>query len=78
MQSSKEQQGEKRKHSSAINAKEQRKTIEWETRDLFKKIKDTKRTFHAKMGTIKERNSMDLTEAQDIKKGWQQYTEELY
>ena len=48
------------------------------TRDLFKKIKDTKRTFHAKMDTIKERNSMDLTEAQDIKKGWQQYTEELY
>ena len=47
-------------------------------RDLFKKIRDTKRTFHAKMGTIKERNSMDLTEAQDIKKGWQQYTEELY
>ena len=48
------------------------------TRDVFEKIRDTKRTFHAKMGTIKERNSMDLTEAQDIKKGWQQYTEELY
>ena len=44
-------------------------------RDLFKKIRDTKRTFHAKMGTIKDRNSMDLTEAEDIKKRWQEYTE---
>ena len=48
------------------------------TRDLFQKIRDTKRTFHAKMGTIKDRNSMDLTEAEDIKKPWQEYTEELY
>ena len=48
------------------------------TRDLFKKIRDTKGTFHAKMGTIKKRNGMDLTEAQDIKKRWQEYTEELY
>ena len=48
------------------------------TRDLFKKIKDTKGMFHAKMGTIKERNSMYLTEAEDIKKRWQEYTEELY
>ena len=48
------------------------------TRDLFKKIRDTKGTFHAKMGTIKDRNGMDLTEAEDIKKKWQQYTEELY
>ena len=48
------------------------------TRDRFKKIRDTKVTFHAKMGTIKERNGMDLTEAKDIKKRWQQYTEELY
>ena len=47
-------------------------------RDLFKKIRDTKGTFHAKMGTIKDRNDMDLTEAEDIKKGWQEYTEELY
>ena len=47
------------------------------TRDLFKKIRDTKRTFHAKLGTVKDRNSMDLTEAEDIKK-WQEYTEELY
>ena len=47
------------------------------TRDLFKKIRETKRRFHAKLGTIKERNSMDLTEAEDIKK-WQEYMEELY
>ena len=47
------------------------------TRDLTKKIRDTKGTFHAKMGTIKDRNCMDLTEAEDIKK-WQEYTEELY
>ena len=48
------------------------------TRDLFKKIGDTKGTFHAKLGTIKDRNGMDLTEAEDIKKRWQEYTEELY
>ena len=48
------------------------------TGDLFKKISDTKGTFHAKMGKIKDRNGMDLTEAEDIKKRWQQYTEELY
>ena len=48
------------------------------TRDLFKKIRDTKGTFHAKMGTLKDRNCMDLTEAEDIKKRWQEYTEELY
>ena len=48
------------------------------TRDLFKKIGDTKGTFHAKMGSIKDRNGMDLTEAEDIKKRWQKYTEELY
>ena len=47
-------------------------------RDLFKKIRDTKGTFHAKMGTKKDRNGMDLTEAEDIKKRWQEYTEELY
>ena len=45
------------------------------TRDLFKKIRDTKGTFHAKMGSIKDRNAMDLTEADDIKKSWQEYTE---
>ena len=48
------------------------------TRDLFKKIRDTKGTFHAKMGQIKDRNGMYLTEAEDIKKRWQQYAEELY
>ena len=48
------------------------------TRDLFKKIRDTKGTLHEKMGTIKDRNGMDLTEVEDIKKRWQQYTEELY
>ena len=48
------------------------------TRDLFRKIRDTKGTFHAKMGLIKDRNSMDLKEVEDIKKRWQEYTEELY
>ena len=48
------------------------------TRDLFKKIRDTKGTFHAKMGSIKDRSGMDLTDAEDIKKRWQEYTEELY
>ena len=48
------------------------------TRDLFKKIRDTKGTFHAKMGSIMDRNGMDLTEAEDIKKRWKEYTEELY
>ena len=48
------------------------------TRDLFKEIRDTKGTFHAKMGSIKDRNGMDLTEAEDIEKWWQEYTEELY
>ena len=48
------------------------------TRDLFKKIRDTKGTFHAKMGSVKDRNGMDLTEAEDIKKRWQEHTEELY
>ena len=49
-----------------------------QTRDLFKKIGDTKGMFHAKIGTLKERNGMDLTEAEDIKKRWDEYTEELY
>ena len=61
----------------------QRKEIEennrmGKTRDLFKKIRDTKGTFHAKIGSIKDRNGIDLTEAEDIKKRWQEYTEELY
>ena len=50
----------------------------WKTRDFFKKFRDTKATFHAKMGSIKDRNGMDITEAEDIKKRWQEYTEELY
>ena len=49
-----------------------------ESRDLFKKIRDTKRTFHARMDTLEDRNGIDLTEAEDIKKRWQEYTEELY
>ena len=62
-----------------INAKKQRKTTEWERLEiyLFKKIRDTKGIFHAKMGTIKDRNGMDLREAENIKKMWQEYTEEL-
>ena len=48
------------------------------TKNIFKKIRDTKGTFHANMGLIKDRNSMDLTEAEDIKKRWREYTEELY
>ena len=52
--------------------------IERERRDLFKKIRDTKGIFHGKMVTIKDRNDMDLTEAEDIRKKWQEYTEELY
>ena len=62
-----------------IDAKKQRKIIEWgKTRDLFKTIKGNKGTFHAKMGSIKDRNGMDLIEEEDIKKRWQEYTEELY
>ena len=49
-----------------------------QTRDPYKKIRDTKGTLHAKMGSIKDRNGMDLTEAEDVKKRWQKYTEELY
>ena len=79
MQSSKEQQGEIRKPSSVISAKKMEENNRMgKTRDLFKKIRDTKGTFHAKMGSIKDRNGMDLTEAEDIKKRWQEYTEELY
>ena len=55
-----------------------KKSRRGKTRDLFKKIRDTKGTFHAKMSSIKDRNGMDLTEAEDIKKRWQEYTEELY
>ena len=75
MQSSKEYQGEIRKTSSVINAKKKRKTRMGKTRDLFKKIRDIKGIFHATMGSIKDRNGVDLTEAEDIKKRWQEYTE---
>ena len=79
MQSSKEKQGEIRKPSSGINAKKIEKNNRiGKTTDLFKKIRDTKGTFHAKMGSIKDRNGMDLTEAEVIKKKWQEYIEELY
>ena len=73
MQSSKEQHGEINN-----NAKKQENNRMEKTRDLFKKIRNTKGTFHAKMGTIKNRDGMDLTEAEDIEKRWQEYTEELY
>ena len=76
MQSSKDKQGEIRQPSSVINCKENNRM--GKTRDLFKKITDAKGTFHAKMGSTKDRNGMDLTEAEDIKKRWQEYTEELY
>ena len=61
-----------------INAKIEENKSMGKIRDLFKKIRDTKGTFHAKRGSIKDRNCMDLTEAEDIKKRWQEYTEELY
>ena len=77
MQSSKEQQGEIRKPFSEINAKKHREKQQ-NGEDLFKKIRDTKGIFCAKMGSIKDRNGMDLTEAEDVKKRQQEYTEELY
>ena len=61
-----------------INANKEENNRIGKTRDLVKKIRDTKGTFHAKMGTIKDRNGTDLTEAEDIKKRWQEYAEELY
>ena len=68
-----------RKASSVISAKKIEENYRMgKTRELFKKIRDTKGTFHAKMGSIKDRNGMDLTEAGDIKKRWQEYTEKLY
>ena len=72
-----------RRDKKAFFSSDQCKEIEekngmGKTRDLFKKIRDTKGTFHAKMGSIKDRNGMDLTEAEDINKTWQEYTEELY
>ena len=78
MQGSKEYQREKRKPSSVISAKKSRKTRRRERRDLFKKVRDTKGIFQAKMASVKDKNGKDLTEADDIKKKWQEYTEELY
>ena len=81
MQSSKEQQEEIRKPSSVINEKKQGKRTEWERLEI-KKIRDTKGSFHEKMGLIKDRNGMDLTEAEDIKKRWQNtwknYTKKIF
>ena len=69
----------KRRKVKSKGEKERYKHLNAEfQRDLFKKIRDTKGIFHAKMDTIKDRNCMDLTEAEDIKKRWQEYTEELY
>ena len=78
MPSSKEQQEEIRKPSSAINAKKQRKRTEWERLEISSRKLKIKGTFPAKTGTIKDRNGMDPTETEDIKKRWQEYTEKLY
>ena len=78
MQSFKKEEGEIRKPSSVINAKKQRGKKEWERLQISsRKLRDTKGTLHAKIGTIQDRNGMDLTEAKDIKR-WQEYIEELY
>ena len=77
MQSSEEQQGEIKKPSSVIKEIEENNRV-GKTRDLSKKIRDTKGTFHAMMGSIKDKNGRDLTEAEDIKNRWQEYTEEQY
>ena len=77
MQSYKKQQGEIKKPSQVTNAKREENNRMGKTRDLFKKIRDTKGTFHEKMGIIKDRNGMDVTEVEDIKR-WQEYTKELY
>ena len=78
MWSSKEKEGEMRAFFSDQCKEIEENNRMGKTRDLFKKIRDTKGTLHAKMGTTKDRNSMDLTEAEDIKKRWQKDTEELY
>ena len=74
MQSSKEKQGGKKAFLRDRCKEVEENNRMGKTRDLFKKIRDTKGTFHAKMGTIRDRNGMDLAEAEDIKKRWQQYT----
>ena len=79
MKSSKEEQGEIKKAFFSDQCKEiEENNRMWKTRDLFKKIRDTKGKFHAKMGTIKDRNGLDLTKEEDIKNRWQEYTEELH
>ena len=78
MQSPKEQQRDKKDFLSDQCKEIEENNRMGKTRDLFKKMRDTKGTFHAKMRLIKDRNGMDLTEAEDIKKRWQKYTEELY
>ena len=78
MQSFKEQQGETKKPSSVINVKKKGKTIEQGKLQISSSKLHTKGKLHAKMGTVKDRNGMDLTEAEDIQKRWQEYTEELY
>ena len=75
MQSSKEKKGEIRKKESDQCKETEENNRLGKTRDPFKKIRDTKGTFHAKMGSIKDRNGMDPTEGEDIKKRWQEYTE---
>ena len=78
MQCSREQEGEIRNSSYSLLFSIEKNNRIGKTRDLFKKIGDTKGTFHAKIGTIKDRNGKDLTEAEEIRKKWQEYTEELY
>ena len=78
MQISKEQQEEKKDFFRHQCKEIEENNRMGKTRDLFKKIRDTKGTFHAKMSTIKDRNDIDLREAEDIQKRWQEYTEELY
>ena len=78
MQSPKEQQGDEKAFLNDQCKKIEENNRMGKTRDPFKKIRDTKGTFHATMGSIKDRNGRDLTEAEDIKKRWQEYTEELY
>ena len=78
MLSSKEKQGEVREPSSVINEKRDENNRMEKTRDLFKKTRDTKETFHSKMDTIKDINGIDLREAEDIKKTWQEHTEKLH
>ena len=78
MQNSKEKKGEIRKKESDQCKEIEENNRMGKTRDLFKKVRDTKGTFHAKIDSIKDRNGMDLTEAEDIKKWWQEHTEKLY